>query len=889
MNACIAGGGFGIIVSMKKIKYSTTFISFILFARVALAANVTETEIEFKTYPFSDPDPVPVTENERYPYFFFDGSTDKGEVRKWKAVILENDRIRVTILPEVGGKIWGAVDKITGNEFVYHNKVVKFRNISRRGPWTSGGIEFNFGIIGHAPSTATPVNWTTRKNKDGSVSYFCSDFELIARTTWQVEVRLKDGDDNFTTHTTWFNGSNLPAPYYQWMNGAFTARGNPRMLYPGRSYIGHEGDSHDWPVDPDGHDLSIYNGNAFGADKSEHVMNGDNTTFGIWWPEKNFGVIHLNHDTAKYGRKVFLWGLSRQGAIWEGLLTDEDGQYIEMQSGRCFNQPRFTYKTPFKHPTFSPGATDTFEESWGAVRDIKVFDKSFNRKEWVERPQVKPADFDWNSAYGHYVMGEQYLRQRFDDAGEKELKAALAVDRYFVPALNELALLAVRRAQYCKALDYADRALAVNTYEPAANYASGLAMMAFGKNKAAKERFGLAAFSAEYRSAAFALAAKCELRDGEWATADMLAKKSLDANRLNVDAIMVRLVVARKIGDFKRGREIAEKLLAEMPLCHGVLYEASTAYPANERLLEADFEQSVKCEFSQEVYMELGTWYEDAGLKDDAEKLFAVAARKTAIAAIRRAALLAAVGKASEANKVLAEAARMPIAFALPFRRETCAALKWAAATNDNWKFKYYAALFYAANGESKKADALLEACGNTPNDAIFYLYRAKRRDGDGKLADLRRAEKLGGSWRAGAALYRLFAAQKNWERALKIAKEYEARYPQVYSLKIFLAEALVKSNRPREAIAYMRTINILPSEFGNSATGSWIEAWGMIGEEALRKGDRVAAAKAANEGVTYPENLGSGRPYEINFKAARKNHPNPFTNWSEELRSLVK
>ena len=191
MNACVAGGGFGIMVSMKKIKYNTTFISFILIAHVALAANVTETEIDFKTYPFSDPDPVPVTENERYPYFFFDGSTDKGEVRKWKAVILENDRIRVTILPEVGGKIWGAVDKITGNEFVYHNKVVKFRNISRRGPWTSGGIEFNFGIIGHAPSTATPVNWTTRKNKDGSVSYFCSDFELIARTTWQVQVRLK--------------------------------------------------------------------------------------------------------------------------------------------------------------------------------------------------------------------------------------------------------------------------------------------------------------------------------------------------------------------------------------------------------------------------------------------------------------------------------------------------------------------------------------------------------------------------------------------------------------------------------------------------------------------------------------------------------------------------
>ena len=57
---------------------------------------------------------------------------------------MENEHIEVYVLPEVGGKIWGAIDKSNGEEFIYRNEVMKFRNISLRGPWTSGGIEFNF-------------------------------------------------------------------------------------------------------------------------------------------------------------------------------------------------------------------------------------------------------------------------------------------------------------------------------------------------------------------------------------------------------------------------------------------------------------------------------------------------------------------------------------------------------------------------------------------------------------------------------------------------------------------------------------------------------------------------------------------------------------------------
>ena len=67
--------------------------------------------------------------------------------KDWKVVTLENDYIKLWVLPEVGGKVWGAIEKSTGEEFLYKNEVLKFRNIAMRGPWTSGGIEFNFGII----------------------------------------------------------------------------------------------------------------------------------------------------------------------------------------------------------------------------------------------------------------------------------------------------------------------------------------------------------------------------------------------------------------------------------------------------------------------------------------------------------------------------------------------------------------------------------------------------------------------------------------------------------------------------------------------------------------------------------------------------------------------
>ena len=99
--------------------------------------------------------------------------------KDWKVVELENDYIKLTILPEIGGKIWSATEKKTNKEFLYYNHVVKFRDVAMRGPWTSGGIEANYGIIGHTPNCATPVDYITLNKEDGSVSCIIGVLDLL--------------------------------------------------------------------------------------------------------------------------------------------------------------------------------------------------------------------------------------------------------------------------------------------------------------------------------------------------------------------------------------------------------------------------------------------------------------------------------------------------------------------------------------------------------------------------------------------------------------------------------------------------------------------------------------------------------------------------------------
>ena len=337
-------------------------------------AIVKEYDRLFTTYPYSDPDPVPAM-SRYYPYYRYDGFTDKPIQKKWKVVELSNDYLQILILPEIGGKVWAAIDKTTGKPFIYFNHVVKFRDVSMRGPWTSGGMEANYGIIGHTPNCFSPVDYLVRHNADGSASCFIGTLDLLTRTTWRLEINLPAGQACFSTRSFWHNASGAEQPYYTWMNVGLKAAGNLQFIHPGTRFIGHDGSAHDWPIDPKtGRDLSWYEHNDFGSYKSYHVLGRLAEFFGGYWHDEDFGMAHCADYGDKPGRKVWIWGLSREGMIWENLLTDTDGQYVEVQSGRLFNQADSSSTlTPFKHAEFPPYATDTWFEHWLPVKGIKGF------------------------------------------------------------------------------------------------------------------------------------------------------------------------------------------------------------------------------------------------------------------------------------------------------------------------------------------------------------------------------------------------------------------------------------------------------------------------------------------------------------------------------------
>jgi hypothetical protein len=361
---------------MRNIALVVIWLAVLFLAVVGVGAKTVVKEYDrvFTTYPYSDPDPVP-NMSRFYPYYRFDGFTDKPVEKKWKVVELSNDYLQVLILPEIGGKIWAAIDKTTGKSFIYFNHVVKFRDISMRGPWTSGGIEANYGIIGHTPNCFSPVDYVVRRTPDGGASCVIGTLDLLTRTTWRLEISLPANQACLSTRSFWHNASPLDQAYYTWMNVGIQAAGNLQFIHPGTHYIGHDGSAHDWPIDSSsGRDLAWYENNSFGSYKSYHVLGRLAEFFGGYWHNEDFGMAHCAAYGDKPGRKIWIWGLSEQGMIWDHLLTDHDGQYVEVQSGRLFNQAdSASTLTPFKHAEFPPYATDTWTEHWLPVKGIKGF------------------------------------------------------------------------------------------------------------------------------------------------------------------------------------------------------------------------------------------------------------------------------------------------------------------------------------------------------------------------------------------------------------------------------------------------------------------------------------------------------------------------------------
>jgi tetratricopeptide (TPR) repeat protein len=905
-------------------------------------ATITEGNRTFRTYPFGDPDPVPRM-GSIYPYFRFQGYTAKPVDTEWHIVTLENPYIRVFIAPEIGGKILGAIEKKSGEEFIYFNKVVKFREIAMRGPWTSGGVEFNFGDIGHAPTTSSPVDYLTRKNPDGSVSCIVGAMDLASRTEWRVEVRLPADRAYVETRSFWYNPGDLSTTRYHWMNGAADARDDLEYIYPGSAFIGHDGEVSAWPIDPTGRDLSRYRNNAFGSYKSYHVLGKNTDFFGVRWASKNLGVLHWSRYADKPGKKIWIWGLSREGEIWRNLLTDADlgnGQYTEIQSGIHFNQPLpKSSVTPFKHMNFLPSTAEQFTECWfpfvglknvvaanpygaldverngsalqvsfcplGAVTDTLIvcaggkvlraiplrlrplepytvsvpltdpqsaytvniggsvsFASDGESSSPLERP-LSPDPFDWTSAYGLSVEAREQMRQRDYDGALQLFCRSLERDPSYLPSLSGAAELSLRRFDTDGALGYTRRALAIDAYDPDANYLYGLAELARGRYADAEDGFGIAARSAALRAAASIQLAEMAFMRGLTEEAHTYAQQAVDADRYAVRALRLLAIIERVGGH----RDAAERVLGTItgldPLSHFAHWESYLNRPDAGML--ARFKDGVRNELPYESYLEVASVYLDLGLYGDGLAVLRQAPAHPMVH-LWTAYLLAKTGQDNVSRDVLHAALQESSAFVFPYRSESEPVLRWAEKTEPHWKIRYFLAMLYWSRGRNDLAHPEFAACGTSPDVPEFYLARGSflRTDSVAAEADLRKALSVGpDQWRTYQALTEFLASKGRIGEARSVAAAGAARFPGSYVLVLSAARTLIMAEDYAASRAILDTLTILPFEGARYGRDVHRHAYVMSAIAALRARKTALTRSYLDSARTWPERLGSGKPYD--------------------------
>jgi len=325
-----------------------------------VSVETREETAELLTYVWGPPDRNPPFQRSGnwaiYPYPLLDDIGEEARPVRYRVLVVENDYLKVMVLPELGGRIFSAFDKVAGEEIFYRNNVVKPGLIALRGAWISGGVEWNFPR-GHTVTTVSPVDARAVDEEDGSATIWVGNVEQIHRMAWAVGIRLRPGACFLETEVLLANRTPLPHPYYFWANAAVPARGDMRLIYPGSRAFTWRDSAIPWPIH-EGRDLSYYR--AFESANDVFIVDSLEDFFGVYYEDRDFGIVHVANVHDSFGKKMFTWGTADHGKVWSAALSDSDGPYCEVQSGR------FVHQGVWRH--MPPHFTEHWREWWYPVK-----------------------------------------------------------------------------------------------------------------------------------------------------------------------------------------------------------------------------------------------------------------------------------------------------------------------------------------------------------------------------------------------------------------------------------------------------------------------------------------------------------------------------------------
>ena len=319
-----------------------------------------------------------------YPYPMQDVLHDDKIDEIYKYLTLENGWLQMGLLPEHGGHLLNFTDKQTGFETFYRQHVIKPALIGMLGAWISGGVEWNFPHH-HRATTAMPIDWKLASNADGSKTIWIGETELRRRLKWTIGLSLLPDRAVLKAENIFMNRQPWIESMIYWANVSVHCGDDYQILFPPSMHIGFDHHKNYWtsyPIGPRKEELEL-----LPSQRSKYANDISGTMDLSWWknftiesrsifgfdPDNSFmagydhkkqcGTAHFSNRHITVGKKFFLWGNFPEAHVWDTVLTDSDGPYLELMVG-CWsdNQPDYSWIAPYE--------TRKVEQYWFPVKGI---------------------------------------------------------------------------------------------------------------------------------------------------------------------------------------------------------------------------------------------------------------------------------------------------------------------------------------------------------------------------------------------------------------------------------------------------------------------------------------------------------------------------------------
>ncbi|MFF4007193.1 DUF5107 domain-containing protein [Streptomyces sp. NPDC001717] len=280
---------------------------------------------------------------------------------EFESIVIENEHLRVTVLPGLGGRVHSLVHLPTGRELLYRNPVFQPANFALNGAWFSGGIEWNIGATGHTTLSCEPLHAALVPAPDGGVMVRLWEWERLRDLPFQVDLWLPGESEFLYVGVRVRNPHERPAPVYWWSNIAVPEDEGTRVLAPADEawHFGYERALRRIPVPLwEDADRTYPLRSEYPADFFYEVEEGARPWIASLDADGH-GLVQTSTGRLR-GRKLFVWGAGAGGRRWQEWLTEPGtGGYAEIQAGLA--------RTQLEHVRLEGGAEFSWLEAYGPL------------------------------------------------------------------------------------------------------------------------------------------------------------------------------------------------------------------------------------------------------------------------------------------------------------------------------------------------------------------------------------------------------------------------------------------------------------------------------------------------------------------------------------------